>query len=279
LVLMEGVLMSIHRICSSTLALVAAVALGGCYHHTGPLNARDTVEETRALEPDGRFELENVNGRVTLITWSRDEVLIEADRAAVSEEALERIEIDITGEGDEVRVKTRYAKGRTWFMGGTHGKVDYHITLPPGVRARLETVNGPIEVEGLEGDLRVESVNGSLELSDLGGEVRAETVNGGIHATFDRVPADADHKLETVNGGIEVTLPEDAAGRLVASTVNGSIGCDLPLEVETKKKRRLEGRLGSGGGSITLNTVNGGIDVLAGMGRPPAEAEPEAEES
>jgi DUF4097 and DUF4098 domain-containing protein YvlB len=266
--------MSSERICAPALAL-AALAVGACGYPGGPLNARDTVEETRALAPDGRFELENVNGRITLVTWSRDEVRIEAERAAVNREALERIEVEIVGEGDEVRVKTRYPRTGLWFMGGSPGKVDYDISLPAGARARLKTVNGPVHVDGLAGDLRAETVNGGLELSDVGGEVRAHTVNGGIHVLFDSVPDGRRHTLETVNGGIDLTLPEGTPGRLEATTVNGSIDCELPLDVETKKKRRLEGRLGAGGGSFQLKTVNGAIDVRRGFGHPPAEAEPE----
>jgi DUF4097 and DUF4098 domain-containing protein YvlB len=266
--------MSSDRICAPALALAGAMALGAC-GYPGGLSARDTVEETRALAPDGRFELENVNGRITLVTWSKDEVRIEALRAAVNREALERIEVEIVGEGDEVRVKTRYPRTGLWFMGANPGKVDYDISLPAGVRARLKTVNGTVRVDGLEGDLRVESVNGGLELSDLGGEVRAHTVNGRIHVVFDSVPDGRRHELETTNGGIELTLPEGTPGRLEASTVNGSIDCDLPLEVEAKKKRRLEGRLGPGGGTFHLQTVNGGIGVRRGFGRSPAEAEPE----
>ena len=190
---------------------------------------------------------------------------------------LEQIEVEIEGEGSEVRVKTRYPKGKGWFMNGNRGKVDYEITVPRGAEVRLKTVNGPVDVEGLHGDLRVESVNGGLDLADVGGEVRAKTVNGGIHADFDQVPGSARHRFETVNGGIDVALPEGTGGRLEAKTVNGSIDCDLPLEVTVKKKRRLEGRLGPGDGHFDLGTVNGGIDVVASLGRPPAESEAEAD--
>jgi len=61
-------------------------------------------------------------------------------------------------------------------------------------------------------------------------------------------------------------------GQLEATTVNGSIGCDFPLDVKTKKKHHLEGRLGPGGGSFELSTVNGGIDVEQSLGSLPAEA-------
>ena len=269
--------MSIHRLSTLGMALVATLVLSACGDFpAGPMTARDTVEEVRALAPDGRFELENVNGRITLRTWSRDEVRIEADRAAVTEAMLEDIQVQIEGEGDEVRVKTRFPRQKGWFLGGNRGKVDYEITLPRGATVRLKTVNGPVDVEGLNGDMRVESVNGGLDLADLGGEVRASTVNGSIHADFDHLPGAAHHSFETVNGGIKVALPENAGGRLQAKTVNGSIGCDLPLSDTVKKKRRLEGRLGPGDGRFDLGTVNGGIDVVLGVGRPPAEAEADA---
>jgi hypothetical protein len=261
-----------HRLPALLLALVASGGLSACIEGGGPLTAHDTFEETRALEPDGRFELENVNGRISLATWSRDEVRIEAERAAVSEEALERIRIEIDGEGDSVHVKTRFLKREGWLFGSSPGKVDYEVTVPRGTRVRLKTVNGPVDVDGLSGNLEAESVNGELSLASLAGEVRATTVNGGIHATFDRVPAGGHHRFKTVNGSIEVSLPEGSGGDLEATTVNGGIDCELPLEVKTKKKRRLEGRLGPGGATFDLSTVNGGIDVVRGLGDVPAEA-------
>jgi hypothetical protein len=260
-----------HRLPALLLALVASGGLSACIEG-GPLTAHDAFEETRALEPDGRFELENVNGRITLATWSRDEVRIEAERAAVNEEALERIHIEIEGDGASVRVSTRFGKREGWLFGGNPGKVDYEVTVPRGARVRLKTINGPVDVDGLSGDLEAESVNGELSLASLSGEVRAKTVNGAIQATFDNVPATGHHRFKTVNGGIEVSLPEGAGGDLEATTVNGGIDCELPLDVKTKKKRRLEGRLGPGGATFDLSTVNGGIELVRGLGRSPAEA-------
>jgi len=266
--------MSTRRFPVLAFAVLATLLLAACGDFpAAPLAARDTVEETRPLDADGRFELENVNGEITLRTWSRDEVRIEAERAAVTEEMLEKIEIAIEGEGSAVMVKTRYPKSRGWFTGGIRGKVDYEVTVPRGAEVRLKTVNGAVDVEGVHGTLKVETVNGRLDLADLGGEVRAKTVNGGIHVDFDRVPESAHHRLETVNGGIEVAIPEGSGGRLDARTVNGGIDCDLPLDVTVKKKRRLEGRFGSGDARFDLETVNGGIDVVAGFPRPSAEAD------
>jgi DUF4097 and DUF4098 domain-containing protein YvlB len=278
--MVEGKFMSLHRFSTLAVALLAAIALSACMGFpSGPLTAHDIVEDSRALDPDGRFELENVNGEISLRTWSQAEVRIEARRAATSEGALEDIEVDIEGEGGAVRVKTRYPKARSWFAGGNRGKVDYEVTVPRGADVRLKTVNGHVDVEGLKGDLEVESVNGGLELADLEGAVKAQTVNGGIQAAFSRVPEGARHHFETVNGGIDVALPAGTGGRLKAKTVNGGIDCEPPLEVTTRKKRRLEGRLGPGDGTFEFDTVNGGVNVVTGLGHSPAEAEPVSETS
>jgi len=57
--------MRFNRILSSALVLVAAAALGGCYHSGGPLVARDSLEETRALEPEEARALEAVAAGAT----------------------------------------------------------------------------------------------------------------------------------------------------------------------------------------------------------------------
>jgi len=263
--------MRLPRIPEAALALAATLALSACVVPGGPLDARDSVVETRSLDPEGRFSLENVNGKVELSTWSRPEVRIEADRAAVSDAALEDVRVEISGEGSEVRVKTRFLRSGFPFMGRS-GKVDYRVTVPAGARVHLSTVNGPVSVEGVAGELRVSSVNGSVTVRDASGAVEAETVNGGIDAAYAVVPASGSHHFETVNGGIEVSLPEGSTGRLAAKTVNGSVSCELPIDNVQKSRRRLQGRLGPGEGSFQMETVNGSVHVRRGPGRPPAEA-------
>lgn len=263
--------MRLPRALETALVLAAAGTLSACVVPGGPLDARDRVVETRPLDPGGRFSLENVNGRVELSTWSRSEVRIEADRAAVSEAALEDVRVEISGKGDEVEVKTRLRRSGFPFVGGG-GKVDYRVTVPAGARVRLATVNGPLSVEGVAGDLRVSSVNGPVTIRDAAGAVEAETVNGGIDARYAAATGTGEHRFETVNGGIEVSLPEGSAGRLAAKTVNGSISCELPIDDVQKSRRRLQGRLGPGEGSFRMETVNGSVHVRRAPGRPPAEA-------
>jgi DUF4097 and DUF4098 domain-containing protein YvlB len=59
-----------------------------------------------------------------------------------------------------------------------------------------------------------------------------------------------------------MTLPEGLNADVKASTVNGDIQTDFPLTVTGKiSRRKLEGTIGSGGRTLELSTVNGGIEL------------------
>jgi hypothetical protein len=221
------------------------------------------VVETRSLKPEGRFSLENVNGGITVATWNEPQVRIEADKAATSEAALRNLKVEIEGEDDSIRVRTRMPKGSFFFGGG--GKVDYRITVPTGARVRVESVNGSVEVVAVAGELRAQTTNGNVEVREASGAVEATSVNGSVRVGFAALTSEADHKFSTVNGSITLSLPEGAGGRVEATTVNGSVENDLPLEAAEKgSRRRLAGRFGKGTGSLEASTVNGSIRFKRG---------------
>jgi DUF4097 and DUF4098 domain-containing protein YvlB len=66
-----------------------------------------------------------------------------------------------------------------------------------------------------------------------------------------------------VNGSVTLSLPRDAAVRIEAENVNGSIRNELPgLHAE---KHSLSGDLNGGGGTLSIETVNGGIEIKAAL--------------
>jgi DUF4097 and DUF4098 domain-containing protein YvlB len=71
-------------------------------------------------------------------------------------------------------------------------------------------------------------------------------------------------RFHTVNGSVTVTLPRNLNADLRAQTVNGAIETDFPITVSGRlTPRRLDGRIGQGGRSLTLETVNGSIRIRA----------------
>jgi hypothetical protein len=257
--------------CSLAASLVLTSCIGGDFG----MRFRASVNETRPLPANGEFSLENTNGSVRLAAWDEPRVRIEAVKHAASESALEELRVEIVGEGDRLSVRTRYPRAR--WMGGA-GKVDYRVSVPRGARVRVSNVNGRVEVDGVEGALKASTVNGFVDVTGAGGEVEASAVNGSVEVTMARVDAAGRSELSTTNGSVRLTLPREASADVEAHTVNGSVGCDFDLADVRKSRRKLEGRIGSGGARFELGTVNGSAHIDRGLSatvsRPEAETTP-----
>jgi hypothetical protein len=269
------------RLLSAGFVLSLAVAASGCMHggDWGGTAFKASSTESRALAKNGHFSLDNTNGRVEVTGWDEAQVKIEATKRAGSEHALEQLKVEIEGEGDDVRVRTRYPRGH--FFGGS-GRVDYVVHVPRTARVDVETVNGRVEVSDVAAAVEAKTVNGSVEVRDAVGEVEASAVNGSVEASLSRVDAQGRSRLHATNGSVRLTLPPDVNAEIEASTVNGGIGCDFDLDGGSKSRRRLEGRIGTGGARFDLGTVNGSVNIDRGLSaraasRPAAEATPEAE--
>jgi hypothetical protein len=245
------------RLRDAVLPLLIPAAFAGCDVAAMGPTARENVSETRRLDPQGTFTLENTNGAVIVETWDQPSVSIEAEKVA-PEGQLEHVRIEIRGEGDRVDVVTRQPRS-TW---GRSGKVEYHIKVPAQARVEVETTNGSVRVRGTAGALKASSTNGAVEISDAAGAVEAETTNGSIRADFRRAPADGWNRFSTTNGAVSLTLPADVSGQFEASTVNGGITTDFPLQVSGRTGgRRLRGQLGEGKARFDVRTVNGSVKI------------------
>ena len=242
------------------LALVAAVAATwGCDVAAMGPQERQRISETRRLDPQGTFTLENTNGSVVIETWNESSVSIEAEKVA-PESQLDELRVEINGEGSRVDVTTRYPRGG-W--GRTRGHVDYRVKVPRDAEVEVETTNGALKVLGAGGAVRATTTNGSVEVADAGGDIEASTTNGSIRAGYRQSPAGGTQRMSTTNGSVTLTLPGDASGDFSASTVNGGISTDFPLQVSGRfGGRKLRGRLGDGSPRFELSTVNGAVKIL-----------------
>lgn len=150
---------------------------------------------------------------------------------------------------------------------GRHGRVEYRVKVPAGARVEVETTNGAVRVLGTGGTVRATTTNGSVEVADATGSVEASTTNGSIRAGFREAPAEGVQRLSTTNGSVKLTLPRGASGDFQASTVNGGISTDFPLQVSGRiVGRRLRGRLGGGQARFDVRTVNGSVRIVKRQG-------------
>ena len=230
-------------------------------------DVRATEEFSFDVDPGARISVENVNGDITVTGDSGSKVMVVANKKAGKQEYLDKLEIVIDASDDYVRIETQHPdRDGGWFNWGNNssGSVSYELLVPSNVDLdSIETVNGDVVIESVDGEVTASTVNGTVSVSGVSSDVDLETVNGGIKAVFNELGDGQRVKADTVNGKIAIYLPEDASARIVAETVNGSIDADdFGLVVEKGfVGRDLSGEIGSGDASVSLDAVNGSIRI------------------
>ena len=203
------------------------------------------TDTTIALRGATRLELSSFEGGITVNTWNRPQVRVEADHDDDT-----RIEVEAGGRSLELHAHTRYGPA----------EVTWRLTIPADLALELSSQDGDIVIEGARGEvsattvegsitlrggtgfIALQSVEGDIELSDVSGEASLNTVDGAIRVRN----ATGVLKASVVDG--DITLDEVTASRVEANSVDGSI--------------RLSGTL-QPGGRYSLTSHDGDVTVIA----------------
>ena len=153
----------------------------------------EVVERSVEFPPGGRLSLVNVNGKITVGTWDRNEVAMKAEKragAGSEEEArllLEetRVKFDRTGNLVDIRTETARPKGKR------NVSVAYTLTVPEEIDLGLRSVNGRIEVNDVSGAVDAKTTNGRVGIAGVTGAVVARTTNGRIELAGITGPVEA----------------------------------------------------------------------------------------
>lgn len=249
------------------LVLFPAILLSGCFVDIGDVEGDRYQEDfhfTKKLNPGGRVTLSGFNGKVEVSTWEKNEIDVSGTKFASSESRLKNIVVDVSEVGGVVTVRASSGSGRN------RGGVRFMIRVPKKCELeRIETSNGGIRVDGVEGErinlsthngtvnvlntqgaLAVETHNGSIEVAGHTGDARFKTSNGRVEAEIRDGSADAQSsngkvglrftgkvsskpiRAETNNGSIDIEL--DAARDVRAKTSNSSIQVRLPRDANAE---------------------------------------------
>lgn len=237
-------------------------------------SATETIDRTVALPASKQVVVQNLNGAVQVTAWESPQVRVVAvktARAATDGRArayLRDLEVKVEESEGKLVIRTRTPGSEGGVKGwlacaGVDGEVAYRLSLPREARLAVSTVNGDVEVAGLLAPVRAASTNGNVALQ-VDGEAVASSVNGNIRVSMRRADPRSAMELSTVNGSIVLLLPAEFRAYVDARTTNGSVGSDLPLQVEGRRSRsRLVGRLNGGNTRLTLRTTNGSIWLKA----------------
>ncbi|HTC25012.1 MAG TPA: DUF4097 family beta strand repeat-containing protein [Gemmatimonadales bacterium] len=266
------------------------------------LLAGPDLDTTVTAQRGQRLEVSAQSGEITVRTWTRSAVRIQATGTHLSRLEIEQAASAIAIHGVSAR--------------GMPPRVTFEITIPAWMGVRLsgvnttmrvagidapvtvETVNGDVEVSGgngivslrsvegvvklvgAKGKVDVGSVNSDVSVSDVSGDVQAETVNGDVQLEkiqSDNVDANTvngdvlydgpirpsgRYRLVTHNGDVAVTIAEATSAVVSVSTFQGEFESGFPVTLTGRHGKQFEFTLGSGSARVQLESFAGTIRLV-----------------
>lgn len=270
----RSALPSVLRSAAAALLLSATLAAPAVAQDRDRDSQRDNAFTWSGTIPSGRrIMIKNINGAIRVARSSSGRVEVSAEKRWRRGNP-EDVRIEQKKIGDDVLVCALFSEGSRCDESGIQTErgrkwndrndvsVQFTVRVPDGVRVDLSTVNGGVEVTGVNNEVDARTVNGSITARSAGGPVRAKTVNGSINVSMGSLGSADDLDYETVNGAITIELPSNFGAQLELSTVNGRVSTEFPITMSgTLSPRRLRGTVGNGATRLRASTVNGGVTL------------------
>jgi DUF4097 and DUF4098 domain-containing protein YvlB len=271
---------------------------------TASFQDTDTTVSVRA---GSRLNLDNFDGAVSVTTWSRSAVRVQATHDDDT-----RVDVDVRGGSVDIRGRSRYGPP----------EVEYRLTVPADMLLEISTHSGDITVEGsraevalqtVEGKISVtggadrvsiSSVEGDVDLTGASGRINISAVDGGVTVRntrgdlqinavdgavrLDNVDASnleastvdgaidftgtiqntGRYRLSSHDGNVTVTVPSIDAS-ISVSTYEGDFDSDWPVTISsTRSRQRLDFVLGKGSARVELESFDGNVRLLKSGRRP-----------
>jgi DUF4097 and DUF4098 domain-containing protein YvlB len=244
--------------------LVAAAAIAAIAALAQPALAAQNITKRAPVAADAAVDVSNVQGRVDVTAWDRNEV----ELTAVLESDRDELEYDAT----ERQVRIKVTRPERSYRNHDDDAI-LTLRVPKGARLTVHTVSADIMVDGVRGPQDLGTVSGTLATRAYDEAVDVRAVSGDITVTgsdgkaavsFENVSGTTtvngvrgSFEGKAVSGDVRATLA--AVDRLRVGSVTGDIG----LQVELTPAARAH-----------LESVNGDITLTV---KPPVNAEFEME--
>jgi hypothetical protein len=147
-------------------ALVLAITVAGSAdaQTPPPPASRSKTDQTVAVQKNMRLSVSNFAGSITVRTWEKDAVRVEADHSV-----RDRVNIRTTEAVLRVNTSSEHGPSRT---------VDFTLTVPRWLPVALNGTYVDIDLEGMQGEVSAETVGGDVRLKGGAGTVTLKSVEG-----------------------------------------------------------------------------------------------------
>ena len=234
-----------------------------------------TRDDTFTVGASPTLVVDGYNGRIAVNPGPDNTIRVQATLRNPS-----RVDYQVSQDGDTVKVMAR-RRGKASLFGflGNSGGVNIVVTTPRKTDVDLNTGNGRIDLNGVEGsstlhtsnggivmdsvkgDLDASTSNSRIVLDNVKGDFNAETSNGSIAFKGEMIQG-GNNQLRTSNGGVSVKLEGTPSLTINASTSNGRVTSKLPVLTDSAGDRhRLVGTIGDGEAELLVQSSNGSVTI------------------
>jgi DUF4097 and DUF4098 domain-containing protein YvlB len=201
----------------------------------------EKFDKTVALAKDGKVDISNVSGDITVVSWNQDQVKIEAvkySEASSIEKAKEnaaKVTIEVVQEGSLLRIETKYPKsGSFWGGESVNVSVDYKLWIPEKAALKANNVSGDVTAESIGGAAALKAVSGDIRLTKAASGADCNSVSGNVTVTDLAGSA----FLKSVSGDVKAS---QIKGSVEAESVSGEIELLDVSEAPTVRAKALSG--------------------------------------
>lgn len=234
------------------------------FSNLGGTEVGELFERELEVSPGGELLLKNFSGEITVKSWEKPAVRIQATKYArgrTEEEAREnarRIGIDVRQDEHTLRIDTKIPfLGHAQAMGG---RVDYQISIPQRFNLKLQSMSGDVKTKGVHGNVKIDTKSGDVRVQEIQGDVEVACLSGNVI-------------MENITGNSTVkSLSGDVAGKDIAGD-----NTKLNLHSGDVDLTRLQGNLVlaslSGDvhlvdmdcGKVEVDSKSGDVDIAGGV--------------
>ncbi len=228
----------------------------------------EIVTHEQTLAPNSKISIENTKGAISIRTWNKPKLLIEATKKGSDEEIrLTKVETLYTKEGASIKTVALKPDRQC--------SIDYTLIIPQNaILSLVQTNKGEILIKNVSTPIKAHTEYGSLTFQNISNSVQASTKYGSISIQTKNLKPSSKIVAMAQKGSIKLLLPAEINATLYAKTDKGIVTSDHPITLEPRTlkicqaslselKRDVRGSLGHGGETtIKLHTSRGNVKVL-----------------
>lgn len=229
--------------CFAALALAAAA----------PAFAATPIDQVRPLAANGQVEIDNLQGRIQVRAWNRNEVRVTGSLG----KGVEKLVVE--GDARHLLVKAQYPHGPSVDAEPT----TLLLQVPLQASLDIDSVAADIDIDGVApGDLQIDSVSGNIVVAAAPQRAHIESVSGDQRLTLNSPRVG----VESVSG--DVVLNGRLKAEVAVETVSGDIRIDS--RGEALRSLRISSTSGNAdarvglapGGDVHAETLSGDVRLV-----------------